>query len=258
MGSPNAYSKGAAVTSPTEESDRAWSAHREAYWRERVSLDGRDDDYVGLARVLLAKSAEVDGCLEEAYRVLTDATGRHPRSVPIWEHLALVASLTGHQPESEAALSSLESLDPSSNVLSVADEITPSATREWAENAASEQARLLELAGSTDEAVARDALVMLRRWTRSYPTNSTYAVNYAFGLFAAGDKEQACKTALAALQIEDGSFADAANIGRLLLATGATEQARPVLAAAIARAESHGEKEVAARIVAEIGERDAR
>lgn len=231
--------------------EHTWLRLRVAYWRERVVAQGEDEDYVGLARALMqVHSQGTMDTLEETHELLREAAARHPRSLAVFEHSALVASLTGRSAELNDALATIERLDPMSEVLSIVDRITPESSREWADHVAATQAQLLEQAGSRDEHTADIAVRELARWARSFPADSTYAVNHALGLVARGRNAEAQQAALVAIRIEDGSFADACNIGQVLCHTGAREQGLAMLHSALERAVSDEERHLVADILA--------
>jgi hypothetical protein len=193
--------------------------------------------------------------LEETYELLCAASARHKRSVAVLEHLALVASLTGRSEELDRVLKAIEDVDPTSSVLAIAESTTPESSRRWAEDVSATQAHLLRQAGGSDAAASAAAVGELERWTRSFPANSTYAVNHALGLLSSGRVAEAERAALAALRIEDGTFADAFNIGQVLCHTASRPQGVDLLRSALLRATSAEEQRLAAEALARTGER---
>lgn len=231
--------------------ERRWIELSTAYWRERVAVRGRDEDYVGLVRMLLqAHSQGVPDAVEDAYVLLREAAERHPRAVAVWEHLALVAPLSGRSAEMDEVLAVIERLDPTSRVLAVTDDLSPESVREWSESASVKQAELFTQAQSADSEVAHRAVAELERWARAYPENSTYVVNYVLALFIRGRLDEARVAALSALSIEDGSFADAFNLGQVLLGSGERDRGLTMLHAALDRAASDEERELVEDVLA--------
>jgi hypothetical protein len=224
-------------------SESTWLHVRTAYWEECVDVDGAEGDYVGLSQALLqAYGAGETEALERSLALLGIATRRHPRAVVVWEHLAAVASMAGRTSEVDEALAVIERLDPSSVVLSIADDIGAGQVES--------QPNPLTLVSSKDETVRIAALQELHRRAQRAPENSTEVVNYALGLMAAGRKDDARETALAAKQIEDGTFADAYNIGLVLTCSGAHDAGRSLLASAVERATSKEERTLALDLLA--------
>ncbi|WP_328993940.1 hypothetical protein OG394_06155 [Kribbella sp. NBC_01245] len=234
--------------------EETWAELRCAYYRERVAEEGSADDYVGLVRAMLQlHGMGVNDALEEAFGVLCDAVDRHPRSVSAWEHVAYVSSVTRRSEEMANALAVLERLDPTSRVLAAAGELRADDSRQWAHDAHERQWNLLDEAGSGDADTRAAAVAELERWARSFPANSTYAVNYALGLLAADQPAESQRVALAAWAIEDGSFADAYNVSLVLRETGAQDEGRAILMTAMERASSDQERQLVAEAVAEDG-----
>jgi predicted Zn-dependent protease len=187
--------------------------------------------------------------------LLCEAEQRHKRSVAVLEHLAMITAQTGRDAELDRVLRTLEGVDPTSRVLRIFDETTQEHGREWAENVDATQARLLEAAGSSDEQEAEAAVRELSRWARSFPANSTYAVNHAFGLIMRGRFDEARQVARDARRIEDGSFTDAVNLGQILCSTDASQEGLELLREAERRARSDEEREIVAEALAQAGER---
>ncbi len=234
--------------------EQAWSVLRADYYRERVSQQGNSDDYVGLARALLNLHGQgAYGALEEAYESLRVATARHPRSVGCWEHLIMVSAVTGRSTVMSDALATLERLDPSSRAVALAREQRADDARQWADHVQATQQRLLDRAGSGDRAAAEAAVAELERWTRAFPANSMYAVNHALGLWSARRPAEAQRAARAAWGIEDGTFADAYNIGLVLRHAGAVDEGAALLQVALQRAASEQERQLVARATLDQG-----
>lgn len=233
------------------DAETEWAELRRPYWSERVALWGRPEDYVGLVRVLLAENLRgVEGSLRETDRVLAEGSERHPRSVGIWEHVALFSSMTGRGDDFDNALATIERLDPTSQLLGRLRELTPESSRRYAEAVNEIQMRLQRQLGSPDQQVRESAVAELATWARSHPTNSTHVMNYAFGLHAIGRSAEAQEVALTAIQIEDGSFADAYNIGAILILGEHRAQGLAMLRQAVARATSAQERAEAERALA--------
>ena len=113
------------------------------------------------------------------------------------------------------------------------------------------QRQLLEQASAEASDVSDAALRELRRWARSYPRNSTYTINYALGLLSQSHIDDAASMAQHAMTIEDGSFADAYNIGLVLWLTGRYDEGRAMLTRALARAGSAAERDLAEQFAEE-------
>jgi hypothetical protein len=234
-----------------DDAETEWAALRRPYWSERVALWGRPEDHVGLVHVLLEENLRgVEGSLESADRVLRNGLERHPRAVPIWELVVLVSSMTGRGDEFDQALATIERLDPTSRVLSALREVTPERTSEYVEALNETQQRLHQALGSFDSQVREAAVAELAQWARSYPTNSTHVINHAFGLRAVGREAEAQRLALAATQIEDGSFADAYNIGVILIRGEHRSEGLAMLRQAVTRAGSAEERADAEQAIA--------
>lgn len=225
-----------------DDGDDAESALRLAYWRERFARDGRDVDAVGLARLLMV--APGDGPhLAEALTVLDTARRATPTSQPVLEHLALLYARLGRSAELDEVLAVLVRIYPDSAAVRVA---ATTDTANWEQVTAEVQATFFDDITSDDPAVVAAAVESMQRWARSYPTNSTYTVNLAFGLLALGDKEGVLAQVRAAIAIEDGSFADAYNIGVLLRSCGDRTGGTTWLGTALDRATSPEERALAA------------
>src|SRR5262249_37195135 len=141
------------------DAETEWAELRRPYWSERVALWGRPEDYVGLVRVLLEEKLRgVEGSLQETERVLQEGRERHPRAVPIWEHVALYSSMTGRGDDFDDALATIERLDPTSRLLGPLRELTPESSRRYAEALNEKQMRLHQALGSPDKQV-REAAV---------------------------------------------------------------------------------------------------
>lgn len=242
--------------SDREDRELTWMRLRTGHLREQVAVRGTEEDYIALVRAVLAAHAEGQpNALDEAYELLCEAEQRHKRSVAVLEHLAMITLQTGRDAELDRVIRTLESIDPTSRVLRILDETTEESGREWAENVDATQAQLLEAAGSPDEHEAEAAVRELARWARSFPANSTYAVNHAFGLIMRGQDDEAQQVARDALRIEDGSFADAFNIGQILCSTNAQREGLELLREAARRAGSDEEREIVTEALVQAGER---
>lgn len=237
----------------SDEDDRelTWTRLRTGHLRELVAVRGAEEDYIALVRAVLAAGAPLD----EAYELLREAEQRHQRSVAVLEHLAMITAQTGRDAELDRVIRTLEGVDPTSRVLRIFDEVTPESGREWAENADATQRRLLDAAGSEDEQEAEAAVRELAQWARSFPANSTYAVNHGFGLVMRGRYDEARQVARDTRSIEDGSFADAFNLGQILCMTDAREEGLELLREAARRAGSDDEREIVAEALAQAGDR---
>lgn len=227
--------------------EQRWLDLSTAYWRERVRLRGADEDYIGCVRALLRVHSEGSAdTVEEAYALLREASEIHPRSVAVWEHLVLVAPLAGRSAEMDEVLAVIERLDPASRALAASD-VSPEAVREWNRSVSARQHELFTQAQSENAAVADHAVAQLARWGRAFPENSTYVINHVLGLFFRKRLDEARLAALKALRIEDGSFADAFNLGQVLLKSGEPDRGRSMLRVALERARSDEERELAKR-----------
>jgi tetratricopeptide (TPR) repeat protein len=227
--------------------DGDWFRLRLDFLRERAALDAAEADYVALVRQLLAGySASGDaGYLTEAAANLEKARGSYPNSVPVWEHSVLYDGHYGTGEDFSRSLDVLARLAPHSPVIRAVEQVTDDDATEWAEQAVATSGQLLRDAGSPDHDVSAAAIAGLREWARSYPRNSTYAINLSLGLLSAGRAEEANRTAASAAQFEDGSFADAYNIGVVLASTGDLAEARRFLSEALRRALSGDERALA-------------
>jgi hypothetical protein len=239
-----------------DDRERIWLRLRTGHLREQVTARGAEEDYIALVRAVLAAHAAGDpNALDEAYELLCEAEQRHKRSVPVLEYLAMITAQTRRDAEFDRVVRALESVDPTSRVLRIFDETTQDSGREWAQNVDATQAQLLDAAGSDDEQQAEAAVRELARWARSFPANSTYAVNHGFGLIMRGRYDEARQVARDARRIEDGSFADAYNLGQILCSADAQREGLELLLEAARRAGSDEESEIAAEALAQAGGR---
>lgn len=239
-----------------DDRERTWLRLRTGHLREQVAARGAEEDYIALVRaVLAAHAAGEPNALDDAYALLCEAEQRHKRSVTVLEHLAMITAQTRRDAEFDRVIRTLESVDPASRVLRIFDETTQETGREWAQNVDDTQRQLLGAAGSADEQEAEAAVRELARWARSFPANSTYAVNHGFGLIMRGRHDEARQVARDARRIEDGSFADAYNLGQILCSADARQEGLELLREAVRRAGSDEEREIAAQALAQAGER---
>lgn len=244
------------ATSGGDDQELAWVRLRIGHLREQVASRGTEQDYVALVGALLESHASGRlTALEEVYALLCEAEQRHKRSVAVLEYLVLVTAQTGRGAEMDRVVRTLESIDPTSRVLTVLDRTTADSARQWYDDVDETQLRLLEETSSPDDQVADAAVRELERWTRSFPANSGYAVHHALGLVNRGRTEEARQAARDALRIEDGSFTDAFNIGQILCCSDAPAEGLEMLRKASLRAASAQERDLVARALAETDER---
>jgi predicted Zn-dependent protease len=234
-----------APVDPIAAAETEWYELRAAYWRERVAVLGGPDDYVGLVRVLLRDHHRgAVGAMDEASDVLLQGRQRHPRAVIIWEYVVLISARLNRTDELNDALATVERLDPNSRVLAILDRTSPEETQRYQENVNETHRRLLDQLTSGEIKVREAAVEELAQWARAYPANSTYVINYGLGLMILGRHDEARDVALGARTIEDGSFADAYNIG-IILQRSENAAGTAMLRAAVDRAGSEDERELA-------------
>jgi tetratricopeptide (TPR) repeat protein len=222
-----------------------WTRLRLDFLRERVAGNGSAADYVEMTRELFRgyKSSGNSEYLAEAAALLEQARSKFPRSVPVWEHSVLYNLHYGTEQDIARSLSALSRLDPASPVIHAVNRPTDRVA--WHEKAMDTAQQLLEDASSGDAAATAAAIAGLQEWARAYPRNSTYVINLSIGLMLAGRAEEARQVALSAAKIEDGSFADACNLGSVLAGTGDAEGALRFFQEALSRASSAEETAVA-------------
>src|SRR3712207_4853939 len=104
-----------APSEPAAADEETWAYLRADFLRERVQQQGSADDYVALVRALLRlHRMGSPRAVDLAASFLDQAAERHPRSVAVWEHIALVSSMTARDDRMAEALSVISQLDPSS------------------------------------------------------------------------------------------------------------------------------------------------
>lgn len=215
------------------ETQPGWKELQLDILRERVRLDDNEAATIALVRSLQASQASDTSTLTDAWTILKRARTTHPRSVPLIELEALTAARLGLNQDLDAALKRLSRLDPDSKVLELSSSRTDDGDAiRWVESSW----EAIRNSGSHDPEVSTSALAELEGRAAFFPYSSTHKINFALGLISAGRTALAAQVAEAAALLDDGSFADAYNLGVIFESADRPELARKHYGDALARA----------------------
>jgi hypothetical protein len=204
-------------------------------------------DYEAAARkhMLVHSVHGIVESLHAAERVVSDGLASFPDAPKLLEFQVLVSLKLGDDAAANDAALQLDKVVPGSSVVAQIQQFGRhhGEIRRWSDNMNARARQLLTEIKNGDAARLEAALAELAKIAGSAPANSSYRLNYAFGLFIAGRTDDALAEAsiLAEQNIPEHSFHF--NLGQIFWGSGAVEQGRHHLELALQYATTNEERQ---------------